>query len=65
MFNLLGLYKKERGGGTRIKEDNAVIEMVIILTVEVKNILTFQGMNTPPHSLCYSIPQFIRSGQGH
>lgn len=59
------LYIKGERKGTHIRDYNAVIEIVIILTVEVKNILTFQGMNTPPYSLCYSIPQFIRSGQGH
>ena len=37
-----------RGGGTQVREDNAIIETIVILllTFTVKNILTFEGMNT-------------------
>lgn len=48
---LPSLYKRRgevQGGGTQVREDNAIIETIVILllTFTVKNILTFEGMNT-------------------
>lgn len=56
---LLSLYEKRWEGKTQIREDNVIIQTILILTFAVKNILTFEGMNVRPHSLCYSIIQFI------
>lgn len=54
---LLSLYKRMGRVEKKVREDNAIIETIIILllTFAVKNIFTFEGMNTHPLTLCYSV----------